>query len=73
MNELETAIYLIKLHAKHTISITKQLTFSCAKECATITATEVQNQFEIEHDPGKFLFWEKVIKQIPVLTIEQVY
>lgn len=39
MNELETAIYLIKLHAKHTISITKQLTFSCAKECATITAT----------------------------------
>ena len=73
MNELETAIQLIKSHARHTISITKHLTFLAAKECALITANEVHNQFEVEHDPGKYLFWESVIKQIPELTIEQVY
>jgi hypothetical protein len=34
------------------------------KECALVTAYEIQGQYEIEHDAPAYLFWENVIKQL---------
>jgi hypothetical protein len=37
------------------------------KQCALICAIEVQGEYEIEHDPAKYLLWENIIKEIEAL------
>lgn len=64
MNQEETAHNLIKQMSQYTTSVTKKMTFDNAKECALICAYQVQGQYEIEHDPAHYLFWDKVIKHI---------
>ena len=72
MNELETAHYLIKKMSKHTTSVTKQMTFINAKECALICASEVQAQYELEHDPKHWVFWNNVVLYIAHMEIDKL-
>jgi hypothetical protein len=64
MNQQETAHYLIKKMSEHTTSVTKKMTFENAKQCALICAEEVKAQYEIEHDPALYNFWDDVINYI---------
>ena len=70
MNQEETALYLVKKMSQYTTSVTKNITFYNAKECALICAYEVMGQYEIEHDARLFLFWEGVIKIIKNMKLE---
>jgi hypothetical protein len=64
MNQQETSQYLIKKMSNYTTSVTKQITFENAKQCALICANEVKAQYEIEHDPALWKFWDEVINYI---------
>ena len=72
MNQEETAYYLIKKMSQYTTSVTKKITFDNAKECALICANEVKAQYEIEHDPKLFLFWDGVIKHINIIKLQNI-
>jgi len=69
MNPKETAQYLINKYSIIPVNIGFSFNenIELRKECALITAYEVQGEYEIEHDAPKFLFWEKVIKEIKAL------
>ena len=70
MNQEQTAHYLIKEMSKHTISVTKFITFENAKQCALICANEVKAQYEIEHDAPLYLFWDSVINYISAMKLD---
>ena len=64
MNQLETANYLIKNFSKHTVSVTKRITFDNAKECALFCAHEVRAQYEYEDERSPYTFWTEVINYL---------
>ena len=70
MNQEETAHNLIKQMSQYTTSVTKKMTFDNAKECALICACEVRGQYELDHDPQLFLFWDKVVRIIRDMKLE---
>lgn len=67
MTPQEVALQYIKEHSKYTVSVTKQITFYNAKECALITARELRNQYEPEHDYENYYFWHKVIIELNMM------
>lgn len=66
MNPKETAEYLVNKFSFIPLNIGYSYSdmLGIRKECALITAIEVQGQYEIEHDAPKYLFYEQVIKHI---------
>jgi len=69
MNPKETAEYLI---AKFNfIPINNGYSYNdlleIRKQCALVCAYEIQGEYQIEHDPIKYLLWEKIIKEIKAI------
>ena len=61
MTPEEKAIEYFNAFAKHTI------TFIDTKQCALITARELRNQYEPEHDYENYYFWHKVINELNMM------
>ena len=66
MNPKETAEYLIKKFSFIPINAGYSFEDNIAfrKECALITAYEVQGEYDLDHDPKHYLLWEKIIEEI---------
>jgi hypothetical protein len=66
MNPKETAEYLVNKYSFIPVNIGYSYNdlLGIRKECALVTAYEIQGQYEIEHDAPAYLFWENVIKQL---------